>query len=224
MKLASLNQPCTQRLRRHGLRTGVTLLELMIVMLILTAIALIAIPSFSNLVVVTPGGNTECPVTITTQATMHTVRNAISGKDGVLESLSHKPNAIPREVCELVQEEAPELIEETAPELKHYDPVNRIGWNGPYVLPTGQKETGEPTVVDGWGNELQIQVDFDEDGTVNPTECKFIRLVSAGPNGQIETPADVSNMKPGKDETRELTLAECGDDLVMFLRFPDNRQ
>jgi hypothetical protein len=31
-------------------------------------------------------------------------------------------------------------------------------------------------------------------------------------------------MKPGENEVNELTLSECGDDLVMFLRYPDNRK
>ena len=205
-------------------RCGLTLLELLVVVTILIAAALIAIPSFNQISVVGSGGETQCPVTIATRTTMHTVRNAIAGENGVMESLSHKPNALPREVSELVQEEPPELIKETAPQLMDYDPVNRVGWNGPYVHPTGTNATGKPTVVDGWGNELKIQIDFDEDGRVDPTESKFIRIVSAGPNGEFDTPADITNMKPGKDQLHELTRAECGDDLVVFVRFPDNRQ
>jgi hypothetical protein len=92
------------------------------------------------------------------------------------------------------------------------------------VHATGRNKTGEPTIVDGWGNELELQVDFDQDGTINQTESKFIRVVSAGPNGEIETPDDITNMKPGENEVSELTLSECGDDLVMFLRYPDNRK
>lgn len=205
-------------------RAGLTLLELMVVLLILIATALILIPSFSNLEIVTPSGEAQSPVNIATKATLNTVRDAIAGEDGVIETLSHKSNALPRKINDLVQEEAPEHMMESAPELKVYDPVNKIGWNGPYIRATGCSETGEPTVVDGWGNELELQVDFDENGTIDQTESKYIRVVSAGPNGEIETPADVSNMKPGKDEVNELTLSECGDDLVLFLRFPDNRQ
>jgi hypothetical protein len=148
----------------------------------------------------------------------------MAGEDGVIESLSHKTNALPREINDLLKEDAPAHMEESAPELKNYDPVNKIGWHGPYVRATGRNETGEPTIVDGWGNELELQVDFDQDGIINQTESKFIRVVSAGPNGQIETPDDITNMKPGENEVNELTLSECGDDLVMFLRYPDNRK
>ena len=205
-------------------RGGLTLLELMVVLLILIATALILIPSFSNIEIVTPAGDSQSPVKIATQATLNTVRDAIAGEDGVIETLSHKSNALPRKINDLVQEDPPEHLSESAPELQKYDPVNNIGWHGPYINPTGRNATGEPTIVDGWGNELELQIDFDKNGTVDQTESKYIRVVSAGPNGQIETPADVSNMKPGKNETSELTLSECGDDMVLFLRFPDNRQ
>lgn len=205
-------------------RAGMTLLELMVVLLILIASALILVPSFSHIEVVTPAGDSASPVKIATQATLNTVREAMAGQDGVIESLSHKTNALPRKIHDLVQEEAPEHMIETAPELKTYDPINKVGWNGPYVHATGQNASGEPTIVDGWGNELELQVDFDKDGTINQTESKYIRVVSAGPNGQIETPQDIANMKPGKDEVNELTLSECGDDMVLFLRFPDNRR
>ena len=205
-------------------RSGLSLLELMVVLLILIATASILIPSFNNIEIVTPAGVAESPVNIATQATLNTVREAIAGEDGVIETLSHKSNALPRKINDLVQEKAPEHLSESAPELQQYDPVNNIGWHGPYISPTGRNAIGEPTIVDGWGNELQLQIDFDENGTVDQIESKYIRVVSAGPNGQIETPADIANMKPGKDETSELTLSECGDDLVLFLRFPDNRQ
>ena len=209
---------------RSKFRRALSLLELLVVLLILIATALIAIPSFTNIQVVTPSGASENPVEIATQATLNTVRNAMSGADGVIETLSHKSNALPRKINDLVNEEAPEELTQTSPELSQYDPINKIGWNGPYVHATGRNEIGEPTIVDGWGNELEIQVDFDRDGNVDTTESKYIRVVSAGPNGQIETPSDASNMKPGEDETNELTLSECGDDMVMFLRFPDKRR
>ena len=220
----SENRPkVARRLRARSWR-GLTLLELLVVLLILIATALIVIPSFSNVEVVTPSGETENPTEIATKATLNTVRNAMAGEEGVIETLSHNSNALPRRINDLVCEEAPDHVSETAPELTEYDPINKIGWRGPYVHPTGRNEIGEPTIVDGWGNELEIQVDFDSDGNVDNTESKYIRVVSAGPNGEIETPADFSNMKPGEDESNELTLSECGDDMVIFLRFPDKRR
>jgi len=220
--LAALTQ--TRGSRRHLSQRGLTLLELLVVLVILIATALIIFPTFNNIDITSPSGESNSPVEIATQATLNTVREAMAGEDGVIESLSHKTNALPREINDLLKEDAPAHMEEAAPELKNYDPVNKIGWHGPYVRATGRNETGEPTIVDGWGNELELQADFDQDGTINQTESKFIRVVSAGSNGEIETPDDIANMKPGKNEINELTLSECGDDLVMFLRYPDNRK
>ena len=220
--LAALTQ--IRASRHHLSQRGLTLLELLVVLVILIATALIIFPTFNNIDITSPSGESNSPVEIATQATLNTVREAMAGEDGVIESLSHKTNALPREINDLLKEDAPAHMEESAPELKNYDPVNKIGWHGPYVRATGRNETGEPTIVDGWGNELELQVDFDQDGIINQTESKFIRVVSAGPNGQIETPDDITNMKPGENEVNELTLSECGDDLVMFLRYPDNRK
>ena len=205
-------------------RRAMTLLELMVVLMILIAVAAIVIPSFSDIKVATPTGERKSPTEVATEATMLTVREAITGQEGVIETLSHCKDAMPISVDELVQEKAPPRVAERNPELIDYDPVNRIGWRGPYVSPTGRGQMGEPTIVDGWGNPLQMQADFDKDGTVDATESKFMRVVSAGPNGEIETPDDVENMKPGEHTNGELTLSECGDDLVMFLRYPDYRR
>ncbi|MEL7499455.1 MAG: prepilin-type N-terminal cleavage/methylation domain-containing protein [Planctomycetota bacterium] len=205
-------------------RRGLSLLELMVVLVILVAIALLALPSLSNIRITTPTGETKTPTEVATQATMNSVRQAIAGDEGIIETMSHKSNALPRKIDDLVKSEPPAHIVEEAPELVAYDPIARIGWRGPYVAATGQNDEGKPTVVDGWGNELEIQIDFDKDGTVDPTESKYIRVVSAGPNGEIDTPDDVENMKPGENSSSELTLSECGDDVVMFLRYPDYRR
>ena len=206
------------------LRHGFSLLEMLVVLVIIVALSLIVLPTFTNLRVVTPGGDAKTPTEVATHATMNSVRDAIAGQEGIIETMSHKSNALPRKIEELVQAEPPIHVSEEAPELTKYDPIARIGWRGPYVRPTGRNKEGQPTVVDGWGNELELQVDFDKDGKINSTESQYMRVVSAGPNGEIDTPDDVANMKPGQDDTSELTLSECGDDLVVFLRYPDYRR
>ena len=203
---------------------GFSLLELMIVMVILIAMAMIVIPTFTNVQITKPNGKLVSPIQIATEATMTTVRKAVVGEDGIIENLSHKANALPRQINDLVKTEAPDYIKEMAPELAVYDPVIRIGWRGPYLLPTGNNKFGEPTIVDGWGNELELQIDFDNNGQIDQNESKYARVVSAGPNGKIDTPADTQNMEPGSDDAKHLTRSECGDDLVMFMRVPDNRQ
>jgi hypothetical protein len=204
-------------------RCGLSLLELLVVMLILIAVSIIAVP-WLTVQVETPSGKKMSPDEIVTQSTLKVVQAAIAGEDGVIENLAHAPNAIPRKISELLSDKAPDHIEREVPQLRTYDPVIRIGWRGPYLIPTGQSKSGEPAIVDAWGNELELQVDFNEDGVVDREESLYMRIVSGGPNGTVETPVDIHNMKPGANSERELTRDKCGDDLVMFVQVPDERQ
>ncbi len=208
---------------RRVTRRAVSLLELLVVLLILTAVSIIALP-LCSVRVDTPQGKQLSPDEIVTHSTLKVVQAAIAGEDGVIENLAHAPNALPRRISELLSDKPPEHIERQTPELRRYDPLVRIGWRGPYLIPTGQSKSGQPAVVDAWGNELELQVDFNEDGVVDREESMYMRIVSAGPNGMVETPADVKSMKPGANADRELTLEKCGDDLVMFVKIPDYRQ
>jgi prepilin-type N-terminal cleavage/methylation domain-containing protein len=223
VKTMNINEHNSTDVRQDRQRKGFSMLELLIVLTILIGTALIAVPMFSNIKIVSPQGDFESPTELVTKATMNNVRDAMVREDGVIESLSHKSDALPRTINELVREEAPQYLQTNVPELTAYDPVNKIGWHGPYIHATGKNKIGEPTIIDGWGNELQLQIDFDKNGKVDYTESKYIRVVSAGPNGEIETPADWENMRPGKDEFTELTRTECGDDMIVFFRIPDDR-
>jgi hypothetical protein len=69
----------------------------------------------------------------------------------------------------------------------------------------------DATVIDGWGRPIVIQR---YTAGVNAEERSlFTRLVSAGPDGVINTPTDVA--APSK--------AVCGDDIVLYLRIADQR-
>jgi hypothetical protein len=193
-----------------------------VVLLVMVATAVIVIPMIGTQVQ-TPDGDLATPHELTTRSTMNVLREAIVGDKGVMENLAHAPDALPREVSELVDEAPPQLLLQRKPELAKFNAIYGIGWRGPYILPTGKNELGKPTVVDGWGQEIKLQVDFDEDGEVDPEESRYIRLVSGGPNGKIDTPGDAANMQPGKDERQTLTMDDCGDDLVLFLCVPDER-
>ncbi len=206
---------------RHRAK-GFSLLELVVVMTILIATAVIVMPLLTPSVT-TNDGRQASVNEITTITTMNVLRDAIVGEEGVMDNLAHTPDALPREVSELVDDEPPEHVVNRNPELANFDAMYGIGWRGPYVQPTGRNTEGIPTIVDGWGQEIELQVDFDDNGEVDSNESRYIRLVSAGPNGRIDTPADESNMLPGKDEVDSLTITDCGDDLVMFLCVPDNR-
>lgn len=207
---------------RDDARNAFSLLELLVVITILMATAILVMPLFSPNVV-TQDGKVRTPNEITTESTMQVIRDAIVGEEGVMENLAHQPDALPREISDLVKEDAPTHVKATAPELSTFNPFFGIGWRGPYLNSTGKDEEGKPTVVDGWGRPFELQVDFDSDGQVDEEESRYIRVVSAGPNGEIETPSDEFNMKPGIDGSNQLTKEECGDDLVMFFCVPDDR-
>ena len=92
---ATLTQ--TRASRHHLSQRGLTLLELLVVLVILIATALI-FTTFNNIDITSPSGEPNSPVEIATQATLNTVREAMAGEGGVIESLSHKTNALPREI------------------------------------------------------------------------------------------------------------------------------
>ena len=107
---------------------------------------------------------------------------------------------------------------------RDYDPG--FGWHGPYTLHNGNGfvytvddgrgfttrygETGDPAVLDGWGNPIVLQEPQDPNATPYD-RWRHARLVSAGPDGVIQTPPDV--FMP--------TAAQSGDDLVLFLWIPN---
>jgi hypothetical protein len=77
----------------------------------------------------------------------------------------------------------------------------------PYGVP-GDRALGDP-----WGNPVVLQVPPDPDGRVVPAErFRYARLVSAGPDGDLETPLDflAGRLADG-------TAPDRGDDLVLFL-------
>lgn len=72
---------------------------------------------------------------------------------------------------------------------------------------------GDPTVFDAWANPIVIQEPTTWDSTMatGADPKKYARLVSAGPNGVLETP----------ETTGMPTASQRGDDIIMFLFVPD---
>jgi len=101
-------------------------------------------------------------------------------------------------------------------------------WQGPYVQQTGGTyavssgtatanfttdygQDGDPTVLDAWGRPIVIQVPTATDATTGEPGVNFARLVSAGANGVIDTPENVTMP----------TKAQRGDDVILFLFHED---
>ncbi len=201
-------------------RSGWTLVEMLVVLVILVALAAMVVPLFGGLEIQTASGE-KTPQHIATEATLRQIRNVIMGtpnRPGVWADVGQRPQFFPLTIATLFAEAPP------YPGLSAFDPTTRIGWRGPYVAEATDRDAfGNPTLIDAWGQEIVIQVDFDGSGDVSSTEARYARLVSAGPDGQVDTPDDAANMVPGSNSATQLTLAECNDDIVLFLRLPDTR-
>lgn len=95
----------------------------------------------------------------------------------------------------------------------------------PYGLP------GEPAFLDPWDNPYILQVPpanaFDAPGeTTEPRRFRYARIVSAGPDGVLDTPcyptsttqeARRDGRLAGRRETADETAKVRGDDIVLFL-------
>lgn len=104
--------------------------------------------------------------------------------------------------------------------LADYDPVTKIGWRdswlsfataGSYLLSVGENFTDvygvadDPAPIDAWGSPIVIQLPVATAGTFDQ-RVNAVRLVSAGEDLEIDTPAD------------ELFPADIDDDVVLYLR------
>lgn len=207
--------------RNSNIPSGLSLVELIVVLMILAATAAMVVPLIDNPRITTATGEAKTPEQIATEATMQKIRDVIMGSDnhqGVWADLGQRPDLFPRNPDYLLLEYG--SLVSVAPEysgIDQFHPVTKLGWRGPYLV-------AHSNVGDAWGNDILIQVDFDGNGVVDRGEARYARLVSAGPNQIYETALD-DGMVPGDNvPDSELGLTECGDDIVLFFRVPDTRQ
>ena len=170
-------------------RTALTLLELLITLVVLAALAGIVVPLLS--------GTTDMAQTRVTNANLVMVRDAIlnryrpdmlgrlprPGQPGLDAGRPDRP-----QMRYLFVNPATEEATET------YDPLARKGWNGPYLarnfgtytadptnFTTDYGQTGDPCVTDGWGRPIVIR-----------EETPNVVLRSAGPDGMLGTDDDLT--------------------------------
>lgn len=90
----------------------------------------------------------------------------------------------------------------------------------------------DPAIVDPWGNPYVLQIPPQEafENATPALRFTYARIVSAGPNGRLETPCFKSNGSGTKEGWRDARLAGLrkngdvsarGDDLVLFLSRTD---
>ena len=232
--------------------SGLTLIELIVVLTILVALSSIVIPLFGQQAREASGD--------ATQATLARVAQAIVGTGGYAEAMRYARNAAdtqsigygaglpwpsPAEVTAGREDhpqihylfERPTDLRDYDPDtpIQVYDPVSKIGWRGPWLdvttataYPAAADEmvngetasangfdatygvAGDLAPLDGWGNPVVIQLPEAATGTLEQRR-QAVRLISAGPNGTIETPADV--LEPDTSDP-----GVVGDDVVLFLQ------
>lgn len=174
-----------------------------------------------------------------TATTLTAIRDAIAGASRIAPgatSYAADMRSYPRHIADLLR---------PPPAATPYDPNTRVGWRGPYLrAPTVPYQPspvhgfsvaygtpGHPVIDDhwrhdqdgiGWQSAIVLQYpDADDDGG-EPTEAErlHVRIVSAGPDGILDTPG---TSQGGTVDAFYPPLPLCGDDLVVYLRVADLR-
>lgn len=217
-----------RRVAGAGRRRGLTLMEMVVVLFVLVALAGLIVPLVGHV-----GADAQQQAT---RATLSRVAQAIVGSGGYAEVMRYARDSAGAEVGHASGLPWPSPDEVTGGRADHpqlhylfekpaglpaYDPVARVGWNGPWLdvsVTTGYAvdasdgfhgdygEDDDRAPTDGWGNPVVIQLPSVAAG-VTDEEIDHVRLVSAGPNGELDTPAN----------TLTPTAAQKNDDLVLYL-------
>ena len=201
-----------------------SLIELVVVLVILVAVA--------GVVVGLVGGSINQSRQDATRVNLERIREVIVGsadQPGYVGDMRQYPH--PGDALILAgREDHPQLNflfrnPEDNDVTNDFDPISKLGWRGPYLLhSTGTYseevernffddygEDGDPAMIDAWGNPIIIQ----EPSVGTPEEREInTRLISAGSDGVIDTPRN-------QLEPDDLSDAERGDDLILFLRVAD---
>ncbi|WP_027158443.1 type II secretion system protein [Methylobacter luteus] len=223
------------------LQSGMTLLEITVVLLVLIALAGLVVPYVGG-----TGGAAMCKAT---DATLQAVKQAIMGGKAGPGYYADTLGTYPK---------ASQASTDTAYNLKYlfekgswpdYNPKTGVGWRGPYLSTGGPvsgtllhdsfgtvfnpaapatdayvhvditTDTGEH-IFDGWHRPIVLQIPYYDDDDEGPNTADYhpenARLVSAGPgNGLGSDEAGIDTIIQSPD------ASERDDDRVLFLNGPD---
>lgn len=209
-----------RHLKHIPARRAVTLIELLVVLVVLTALAGIVLVRVTGFSIHTAQGD-KSPERIATEATMRAIADAIVGttdQPGFLQDVG----------------DMPEYMEDLFVNNGHpdFDPVTRRGWRGPYIRThtgsyavdaargfttvyyDGVDDPPSPTLLDAWGDPIVIQ--YPDLPVTDELRERNARLVSAGPDGELDTPRSAAHIEPG-----DLDEDDRDDDIILFLRVTD---
>lgn len=204
---------CRARIHRRAL----TMLEMVMVLTVLAVLAGIAIPLVGNTGVAAQVTSTTTTLRRLQDLLVNRYRNDLRGFNLSTTATQVNTDGLPRPSVDQVSSSGRPITPQlrylfvnplTEAPYPNYDPITRLGWNGPYLmasgatLPTTAANTyglaGDPTVVDGWGHPIVLQW-FD---TTNPGQFNDFSsgqtlvtgqqavLVSPGPDGLLTTAHD----------------------------------
>ncbi len=209
---------------------GLTLVELVVVLTIVAVLAGLVVGLFSG-IQIGAAGQEKSPQQVATEATLLEVRNAIMGTPsdpGYFQHVGQNAALLPREMADLFS--PPAFL---PGDFDQFDPETGLGWRGPYLQAStgvfddhdgafaGYGVEGEPTLIDGWGRPIVIQLPDVSAGETDE-ELLHIRLVSAGEDGVLQTPLD-ELMPQGSQTADGANPNQRGDDIVVFLRVTDTQ-
>ena len=204
---------------------GFSLIELVIVVMILAILASLIVTMAGGLGQISAPGGSKSDKQIITETSMHAIQDAIVGTNttrGAWMDLGEQPALFPTNLNELVLDLHP-----IYGSVDDFNPVTKIGWRGPYLSGSVRQSDGTAVFLDGWGNPLTIFVpDLNSDSLISRDEIHYARLVSNGEDGKLDTAENETTdfIPGGTTPATALTLAECGDDLLLFLYVTDTRQ
>jgi prepilin-type N-terminal cleavage/methylation domain-containing protein len=229
---------CERTLTHAG---GFTLLELLVVVVIIAALAVLVVPQLSGV-----SDDAEKTVTL---ASMTALRDGLMGSashPGLVQDMKFVPgfSSVRLRIHHLFAGEG----------LEPFSVETGRGWRGPYVRASSgvanvnpersgrfpapgeiryvgdtnfqgrgfftgaYGNTDDLAAADAWGNPIILQIpppDSFPDLSTETQRFSYARLVSAGPDGYLSTP---NNPLAGRDPEG---VADRGDDLVLFLTRPD---
>jgi len=202
-------------------RRGFTLLEMLVVVLILVAVA--------GMVITMTGDVGEQARRETTLASLARIREAVAKYYADVASM-------PQSVADLLRRRTNPL-----PGVPELPPGGTgPGWRGPYLLHAGavyaadlangfRPEYGPaapglplpPALKDAWGRPIVLQIP--NAVLEDPEGDGLYRLVSAGPDGVIDTPHRDEDVLPPATRALFPSRSQCDDDLILYLRQADLR-
>ena len=213
-------------------RRGLTFLELAIVLAVLSVLATLVLPAVGNFLGESRSDVTRQSLTRLRDVIAQTYwQDRVQKTNGCWQSAVPQPNPSVSTGRLLFPQLAflfwnpntnPNVANpDTTPD---FDPACRCGWRGPYLVANNGAiylfnpatsaatgfteqygESGDPTVLDGWGNPIVIQ----NPGIDPNTGAQDVRLVSAGPDGVLTMSSTISTA------TYLATPSLAGDDVYV---------